>query len=143
MATREAIVAEATAWLGTPYHHRARVKGAGVDCAQILIAVFSAVGLIDDFDPGEYPRDWMLHRDEQRFRDFVEAHADQIAREDLLPGDMVLYQVGRCFAHGAIVIDWPLVVHADSRFGRVTLAEGDGGWLAEREVLFYRAKGLR
>lgn len=143
MVTRETIVAEARSWLGTPYHHRARVKGAGVDCAQILIAVFAAVGLIDDFDPGEYPPDWMLHRDDERFRRFVEAYADPIARANLLPGDLALYQVGRCFAHGAIVIDWPLVVHADSRSRRVTLAEGDSGWLAERDVLFYRAKGLQ
>lgn len=141
-ALRAAIVAEAHTWLRTPYHHRARCKGAGVDCAQILIAVFAAVGLIEDFDTGQYPRDWMLHRDEERFREFVLRYADPIPRASLLPGDVCLYQVGKCFAHGAIVIDWPIVIHADSRMGIVTRAEAEGGWLAKRPVEFYRVKGL-
>lgn len=143
MTTRADIVAEALSWLKTPYHHRARVKGAGVDCAQILIGVFSGVGLIDAFDPGEYPPDWMLHQDAERFRGVVRAYADQIDQSAAQAGDVALYQVGRCFAHGAILIDWPVVLHADSRFGAVTLAEGDRGWLAGRPVEFYRLRGLQ
>ena len=38
-ASRAAVVAEAIAWLGTPYHHRARIKGVGVDCAQLALGV--------------------------------------------------------------------------------------------------------
>jgi cell wall-associated NlpC family hydrolase len=142
MTTRAAIVAEAMTWLRTPYHHRARVKGAGVDCAQILIGVFAGVGLIAAFDAGDYPRDWMLHRDEDRFRACVRQHADQIDLADLQPGDVALYLVGKCFAHGAIALDWPLILHADSRYGEVTLADGDQGWLAGRPVEFYRIRGL-
>lgn len=142
MTSRAAILAEARTWLGTPYHHRARCKGAGVDCAQILIAVFHAVGLVDDIDAGDYPRDWMLHRTDQRFRDFVRRHADQIDPAAVMPGDVALYRVGHCFAHGAIVIAWPLLIHADSKSRRVTLAEGDAGWLAGRPVEFYRARGI-
>lgn len=33
---RAAVIAEAESWLSTPYHHEARIKGHGVDCAQIL-----------------------------------------------------------------------------------------------------------
>ena len=32
-ALRERVVAEALSWLGTPYAHRQRLKGVGVDCA--------------------------------------------------------------------------------------------------------------
>lgn len=142
MTTREQIVAEARSWLKTPYHHQARVKGAGVDCAQILIAIFAAVGLLESFEPEEYPMDWMLHRSEERFRDLVRKYGDQVELEAAGPGDVALYHVGRCFAHGAVVIDWPLVIHADSRVGAVTLAEGDQGWLAGRAVEFYRIRGL-
>jgi len=142
VTTREQIVAEARSWLKTPYHHRARVKGAGVDCAQILIAIFSAVGLLEAFDPGDYPMDWMLHRSEERFRDLVRTYGDQIGLDQVEPGDIALYHVGRCFAHGAVVIGWPLVIHADSRVGAVTEAEGDQGWLAGRAVEFYRIRGL-
>ena len=35
---RETIIAEARAWIGTPYHHQAALKGVGCDClGQILV----------------------------------------------------------------------------------------------------------
>lgn len=143
MTTRAAIVGEAMTWLDTPYHHRARCKGAGVDCAMILIGIFSGVGLIEAFEPDDYPRDWMLHQEEDRFRAYVRRHADQIEPAEVKPGDVALYRVGKCYAHGAVVIDWPQILHADSRYGKVTLAEGDQGWLAGREVEFYRVRGIQ
>lgn len=142
MTMRAAIVIEAMTWLNTPYHHRARVKGAGVDCAMILIGIFAGVGLIAEFEPEDYPRDWMLHRAEDRFRNTIRRHAEQIDLAEVQSGDVALYLVGKCFAHGAVVIDWPLVLHADSRLGKVTLAEGNQGWLAGRAVEFYRVRGV-
>ena len=58
---RQEIIDEAATWLRTPYHHAAAIKGAGVDCAQILIEVYAAVGLADKPDVGNYAPDWMLH----------------------------------------------------------------------------------
>lgn len=142
MTTRAAILAEARSWLNTPYHHRQRVKGAGVDCALLLLAIFAGAGLVEEFAVEDYPRDWMLHRDEDRFRAVVRRYADQIEQHDVQPGDVALYLVGRCFAHGAVIVDWPVVLHADSRYGKVTLTEGDQGWLSGRPVEFYRVKGL-
>lgn len=137
---RDRIVAEAMSWMGTPYHHRARLKGAGVDCAQILIAVFVAVGLVDEFDPGDYPPDWMMHRDEERYIGFVTRHAEQVAAP--LPGDVVLYKVGRCFSHGGIVVDWPTIIHASNRDGEVVLSDGRQGWLSGRERTYWRVMGV-
>lgn len=137
---QQAIIDSAMTWLGTPYHHRACVKGAGVDCAQILKAVFVDVGLIEHFEEGDYPPDWMQHRSEERYLSFVTDRADLVDTPQ--PGDVALYKVGRCFAHGAIVVDWPLIIHASNRDREVVLADGTQGWLAERDVQFWRAKGL-
>lgn len=138
---QQAIIDSAMTWLGTPYHHRACVKGAGVDCAQIIKAVFIEVGLIDNFEEGDYPPDWMQHRSEERYLSFV---TDRAALVDTpLPGDVALYKVGRCFAHGVIVVDWPLIIHASNRDREVVLADGTQGWLAGREMQFWRAKGLQ
>jgi hypothetical protein len=51
---RQAVIAEARSWIGTPFHDRARVKGAGVDCLQLLIASYHAAGLLPDLRP-DYP----------------------------------------------------------------------------------------
>lgn len=137
---RKRIVAEAMSWLGTSYHHRARVKGAGVDCAQILIGVYAAVGLVAEFDTGEYPMDWMMHRDEERYLGFVVDHANEV--ESPLPGDVVLYRVGRCFSHGGIVIAWPQILHASRPDRAVVLAEAGQGFLADRVSSFWRVRGV-
>ena len=100
-AARAAIVAEARSWLGTPYHHAADVRGVGVDCAMILVRVYCDVGLVEPFDPRPYTRDWMLHRSEERYLGFLLARSVEVVEPQ--PADVILFRVGRCFAHGGIV----------------------------------------
>jgi NlpC/P60 family putative phage cell wall peptidase len=119
-AARQAVVAEARSWLGTPWHHEARVKGAGVDCGQFLAAVFEACGLVEHVEVEPYPQDWALHRGEERFLKTVERYASRVER-DPLPGDILLFKYGRCLSHAGIVTEWPLVVHAYLGAGNVTL----------------------
>jgi len=140
MGTRERIVAEARAWLNTPYHHAADVKGAGVDCAMLLVRVYHVAGLIPAIDPRPYPADWMMHRDEERYLGWVKKYADPVTEP--LPGDVVLYKVGRCFAHGAIVLAWPDVIHAFRDEGGVVLGRFDSGRLAGRERQLWRVRGV-
>lgn len=128
-AERARVVAEAQSWLGTPYHHRGRVKGAGVDCGMLLIEVFAAARVIEGFDPGYYPPDWHYHRSDEKYLGWVE----QYARPQLhgaQPGDIALFKFGRCISHGAIVIEWPTIIHAflrqGCRVGRADQAPLDG-----------------
>lgn len=107
---RRAVVAEALTWLRTPYHHAARIKGVGVDCAQFLIAVYAATGLIDDFTPDRYPPDWHLHRTAERFLSLVLDRARPT--DDPGPGDVVLMRFGRAFSHGGVVVGDGHIVHA-------------------------------
>jgi cell wall-associated NlpC family hydrolase len=120
---RAAVVAEARTWLGTPWRHRGRVKGVAVDCAQLVIKAYAGAGVIEDFDTGEYPRDWHIHRDEERFLTFVPSFAREIAEADVRPGDLVLCKIGRVYSHGVIVIDWPLGIHAAVNAGQVVLCD--------------------
>lgn len=137
---RAAIVAEALTWLQTPWHHEARVKSAGVDCAQFLIGVYAAAGLVPEFDTGHYPPDWHLHRDEKRFLAHLLQYADPV--ESALPGDIAMFSYGRHEAHGSIVVEWPTIVHAWRDEGMVVLSDVERGPLAGRFAGFYRLKGL-
>lgn len=107
---RAAVVAEAMSWLKTPYHHQAAVKGAGVDCAMILVEVYWKCGLIPHIDPRPYPADWHFHRDTERYLGWLEKYADET--DNPLPGDIATFQYGRCVSHAAIVVEWPIVIHA-------------------------------
>ena len=132
---RAAAVAEALSWQGTPYHHAARLKGVGVDCAMLPAAVYRTAGLIPDFTVAHYPPDWHLHRDVERYLDIVTRYAAEVPAPTG-PGDFVLYRWGRCFAHGAIVIAWPEIVHAVIQVG-VIRDRGDAGRLADRPRRFF------
>ena len=58
------------------------------------------------------------------------------------PGDFVIYKFDRCFTHGAIVIEWPLIVHAVVGYG-VILSDGEKeGTLLGRERKLFSIAGL-
>lgn len=132
-------VAIARTWLGTPYHHHARVKGVGVDCLMLLCEVFEAAGMTPHIDPGAYPSDWMLHREEELYLAGLEKYCTIVAGEPL-PGDIVLYRFGRTASHAGIVTQWPEIIHAYRGQG-VILADGAAGELGERLDSVWRIRG--
>lgn len=151
-AQRAAVVAAAARWIGTPWHHRARVLGAGVDCGQLLIAAYAEAGLIEPFDPGPYRVDHMLHSEREEFLAIVERFMRRLPDgEAPQPADVAVYRFGRCHSHGAIVEAWPAIIHAFRPERMVTRGDGAGGILARerlpgggsepRPVRFYTFKG--
>lgn len=111
MSTRSSVVAEARRWLGTPYHHHGRVIGAGVDCAQILCAVYEACGLVPHVDPGAYARDWHMHKSDELYLGWLQ-RVGAIEVEHGLPGDVAVFRFGRTWSHGGIVVEDKTVLHA-------------------------------
>lgn len=118
MTWQQRAINEAMTWLGTPHHNGARVKGAGVDCGQILIAAYESAGVLrpGECEPGEYPGDWALHRSEEMYLGWIERFCDQVEGAPQ-PGDIALFQFGRCISHAAIVIEWPKLIHAYINLG--------------------------
>lgn len=107
---RKRVVEIAKSYIGTPYHHMGQIKGAGVDCLTLLLGVFGEAGLIDKIDLEYYPSDWHIHQSEERYMNGLLRYAHEVSEPK--PGDIVLWKFGRCFSHGAIVVEWPLVIHA-------------------------------
>jgi cell wall-associated NlpC family hydrolase len=130
---RERVISTALSWLGTPYHHHARVKGAGVDCGQFVAAVFEEAGVIPSLVPDDYPHDWHLHRSEERYLGYVSRYA-RPNEGPRLPGDIALYQYGRCISHGAIVVAWPQIIHAYIGLGVILDDAEANAALAQRFV---------
>ncbi len=108
---RAAVVTEAESWLRTPFHHAARVKGAGVDCLMFLAEVYERAGAVGYIDPGFYTPDWHMHRNAEKYMEGLLAYAREFPGPPL-PGDIALFKFGRTYSHSAIVIEWPRVIHA-------------------------------
>jgi cell wall-associated NlpC family hydrolase len=109
---RTAVIAEARTWIGTPFHDRARIKGAGVDCLQLLIACYAAQGLIPDVRPAYSPQ-FLLNSLDEIYLAGIKPFTVEV--ETPQPGDFALFKFGRCFSHAALVVDWPVIIHAFSR----------------------------
>jgi NlpC/P60 family putative phage cell wall peptidase len=87
------VVAEARAWIGTPYVHQASVRGAGADCLGLLRGVWRAVvgpepEAVPAYTPdwGEAARDEVLARAAARW-----LVARPLGAE--APGDVLLFRM--------------------------------------------------
>jgi NlpC/P60 family putative phage cell wall peptidase len=134
-ATRAAVVAEAESWIGTPYHPHGRLRGVGVDCAMLLLEVYTRAGAVDAFDPGDYPPDFGLHRSEELFLSFVERHGTPVHAPQA--GDVALFVYGRCYSHGAIMAGPTRLIHAVMRDHAVVRGDLFDISLIAREPKFF------
>jgi cell wall-associated NlpC family hydrolase len=109
---RAAVIATARKWVGTPYHNCADIRGVGVDCGMLIVRVFVDAKLCAPFDPRPYPPDWHLHRSEERYLGFLFDRCAEVTAPQ--PGDVAVFRIGRCYAHGGIVtvVDPLRMVHA-------------------------------
>lgn len=135
---RAAVIAETESWLGTPFHHAARVKGAGVDCGQLPLAVYEAVGLFPHVDTEHYSPDYAVHQGREWYAELCAALGREITGPPE-PGDFALFRLygQRVFGHGVIVTAWPLVIHAYFSAGVVCRGDATLNPLAGRPVRFF------
>lgn len=129
-AERARVCAIARSWLHTPFRDQGKVKGqnGAVDCAMLLVAVFQEAGLLDPaYDPRPYPPQFHLHHGEERFLQQIEAIialrgcGQEVGRAPI-PGDVIVYRVGRCFSHGGLVVENNHLLHAYYKTGQVSIS---------------------
>lgn len=154
---RIALVREARSWIGTRFHHAANCKRSGldpggIDCANLLLEAHFGAGLAERFQPEPYPADWHMHRNEERFLAKLEEYLERIGNGELsirergpdfrvLPGNVLIWRYGRTFSHGAIVSEWPRIVHASYPAECVLEENLYGGILERRPMRIYSLWG--
>jgi NlpC/P60 family putative phage cell wall peptidase len=112
--TRSAIVAEARAWIGTPYRHQASLKAIGCDCLSLIRGVWRAV-VGDEPEPAPpYAPDWAEASGQETLAVAAARHLVPIARNAFREGDVLLFRWRAHLPakHAAIVTTPDLMVHA-------------------------------
>jgi cell wall-associated NlpC family hydrolase len=132
---RQAIIAEAETWLGTRFHHMEALKGAGTDCLGLIYGVYRAVGLVDEIKIPFYRADQMLHRDDESYLAGLMQYGGREV-EHPEPGDVAMFVYGRLYWHGAIVVQWPRLIHAFAERREVCRGDGEQGRLRGRPRKF-------
>jgi len=125
-----AIVEAARAWVGTPYRHRAALRGVGCDCIGLLRGVWAEV-VGEAPEVPLYRADW---RDGAHSAELRELAERWLVPAELAPGAVLLFRIGASMAprHCGILVGEGRFVHAQERLGVV---EGNltDGW-AKRVV---------
>jgi len=112
--TRGTIVDAARAWIGTPYHHQASLRGVGTDCLGLVRGIWRDVYGVDAEQPPAYSRDWAEAADCETMLDAAARHLDAIAALEIEPGDVLIFRLrtGAVAKHAAIVASTGTMIHA-------------------------------
>ncbi len=121
----ERVLAEARAWIGTPYRHQGWRKGVGCDCLGLVRGVWRAVYGAPPPNPGPYTGDWAeagatdLLLDAAR-RWCVEKGTDAA----ILSGDLIVFRwrPGARSKHLGIAASAQRFIHAYSGHGVIESA---------------------
>lgn len=111
---QQRIVAAARSWLGTPFHHGARKKGVGVDCGNLLLAVYLEAGVLQEapaFEPP--PPGWYLHHADERYVRLIARYCEPV-QPPWEPGDVLVFRGWRwpSAGHAGIYVGGGLLIHA-------------------------------
>jgi NlpC/P60 family putative phage cell wall peptidase len=89
---REAIVAAARRWIGTPYQHQASLIHVGCDCLGLVRGVWREVMGDEPEAPPPYTPDWAEARESETLLNAAQRHFREIAVEDFREGDALLFR---------------------------------------------------
>ena len=87
------VLAEARSWLGTPYRHRASVRGAGADCLGLLRGLWRALYGAEPAPVPPYSPDWAEAGDAERLWRALAACMSPCPPGAWRPGEVILFRI--------------------------------------------------
>jgi NlpC/P60 family putative phage cell wall peptidase len=111
---RDDILAEARAWIGTPYRHQASLRGAGCDCLGLVRGVWRAVIGTEPETPPCYTPDWAERGGGELLHAAASRALRSVAIADAQPADVLLFRMrdGAPMKHVAILSTPDHIIHA-------------------------------
>jgi NlpC/P60 family putative phage cell wall peptidase len=112
--TREAIVAEARRWIGTPFRHQASLHNVGADCLGLVRGVWrELVGEEPEKTPA-YTPDWAEALGEETLLEAARRHCREIPVGGEREGDILLFRmaIGSPAKHVGITSGEDRIIHA-------------------------------
>jgi NlpC/P60 family putative phage cell wall peptidase len=130
LIAREAILAEARSWLGTPYQHQASAKGAGCDCLGLIRGVWRALYDREPESAPAYTPDWAERHGAETLLAAARRHL--VATEAAAPGDVLLFRMDGAspIKHAAILDRNERIIHA--YWGRAVVLSRFAPWWRAR-----------
>lgn len=116
IVTREAIIAAARGWLGTPYHHQASVKGVGCDCLGLIRGVWRDIYGPEPETMPPYTRDWGNATGSETLIAAACRHLTKLRDvREAGPGDVLVFRMrdGGVAKHAGLISALPRSAHLE------------------------------
>ena len=142
LSTRAAVVAEARAWIGTPYRHQASLKGICCDCLGLVRGVWRNCIGDEPEAPPPYAPDWAEAKGDETLVAAALRHLVPVALDDLKPGDVLLFRWRDGFVakHVAIASSERTMIHAHD--GAAVCEIALAPWWRRRLAYAFRFPGV-
>ncbi len=98
VALREAIVAAARGWLGTPYRHQASLRGVGCDCLGLVRGLWRELIGPEPEPMRPYTSDWAEASGQETLIELGERHFAPVRVDQWRAGDILVFR----FREGAV-----------------------------------------
>lgn len=135
---RDQALAEAQAWLGTPYRHQGSLRGEGCDCLGLVRGVWRALYGTEPEALPAYSADWAERSGDEALWAAARRWLVEIPVDKARPGDVLLFRIspGAVAKHCGILSaegpPEPRVIHA--YWGRSVVESWMGVWWSRRVV---------
>ena len=136
------IVPQARTWLGTPFHHQARLKGKGCDCLGLIVGVVDELELKDKFGQPLSGYDEVTYSKEpngaylmQKLTELL----DEVPITEAQAGDLALFTVRDNPQHMAFLTNYDStlgMIHSYAPARRVVEHRLDDDWKSRLVKVF-------
>lgn len=134
MSISNDIINQARTWLGTPFHHQARLKGKGCDCLGLIVGVVDELGvkdthgkLLSSYDELNYSK----QPDGEYLIQKLQAVLKEVPKEEARAGDLALFVIANNPQHLAFITDHEHglgMIHCEARTRKVVEHRLDDEW---------------
>lgn len=123
------VISAARAWIGTPYHDQASLRGVGTDCLGLARGIWRDVVGPEPTVIPPYSRDWGEVGDREVMIDTALEWMPSVPLSEMAPGDLLMFRMRRdaIAKHCGILISEDRFIHAYDRLG-VVVDHLNAGW---------------
>jgi NlpC/P60 family putative phage cell wall peptidase len=138
---RQKVIEEARSWIGTPFHHQAKLKGYGCDCVGLILGVGATFGFTIEPHRWEPFRNYARAPNPRKMTEAMNLFLNPISRDEVTIADVLFLEWRKDMPmHLAIVSEdhgEPTLIHALMEMGKV-IEHGSSSLWEERVTSCWR-----
>jgi cell wall-associated NlpC family hydrolase len=130
------LIAEASSWLGTPFRSYARVKGVGVDCVNLAMALYQETGFLNGLSLPYYRVGEGAHIHTSKLEEWIEKCGRFERAQSPAVGDALCIRFGDVSHHVGVVTSDTMFIHVYRRQNATENSLADSFWTEKTTAIW-------